>query len=215
MTTVHSKVYIVTGDKERVRGTSQPCTECSNCLEVNCGHCLACREIKSNPGIFNAVCYKRRCSGENPDKPVETTLEDSVEKLLQSPRDGDIIEVQKMKERKRKLEKSSSTIETLKRRKSPGKSLQVSEETNPTVPLSSTYNCYKCPFTMTTRSELYEHYSLKHFYAKIIKKFRPQKVCPNCNFDISSKDIWVCHLGTKHNTVDLFLPEKYKVPVNS
>ena len=145
MTTLHSKVYIVNAEKDRVTEITQPCTKCSSCLEVNCGQCLACREMKSNPGIFNAVCYKRECSGEKSDKPVGNRPDNSVEKLLQSPKDGDFLEEQKIKERKRKLERSTSTTETLiMRRKSSlsltnkysqssydesqGKSLKVSEE---------------------------------------------------------------------------------------
>ena len=44
--------------------------------------------------------------------------------------------------------------------------------------------------------------------------FMYEKVHYQSDINISSKEIWVCHLGTKHNIVDFFLPEEYKVVNN-
>ena len=75
--------------------------------------------------------------------------------------------------------------------------------------------CYKCSQSYRTRSDLYEHYSIKHFYSHIIKTFKPQNVCPipSCNLAISGEKIWICHVGAKHNIVEGFIPKEHRIPV--
>ena len=225
VTKMESKVYIVNPERDRVHGRTEPCNRCSTCLAGNCGDCVACKEMELNVAVLNTLCFRRRCSAQENDKNLDNHSDrDSLEKLLQSHDEKLICE--KKKAKKRKFENFTKT-ESYKRKKVPlvpEIEESAAKEFNETYghkivnsedPPAPEYQCFKCHLVVATRSDLYEHYSIKHFYTKIINKFKPMDVCPKCNFDISSKGIWVCHLGTKHNIVDIFLPQQYRIPFHN
>eukprot|EP00092_Neocalanus_flemingeri_P024545 GFUD01026619.1.p1 GENE.GFUD01026619.1~~GFUD01026619.1.p1 ORF type:complete len:1642 (+),score=519.71 GFUD01026619.1:27-4952(+) len=88
-------------------------------------------------------------------------------------------------------------------------------ESNPDKSRNSSeiLKCFKCAVIFVSRSELYQHYSVKHFYSHIIKTFKPQAICPipSCNVAISKENVWVSHVGAKHNIVEGFIPKEHRI----
>jgi len=95
--------------------------------------------------------------------------------------------------------------------------LHPKSDINPMAMISKTglkeLRCFKCNELFSSRSILYEHYSVKHFYSHIIKTFKPQDTCPipSCNVTISRENIWVSHVGAKHNIVEGFIPKEHRI----
>merc|ERR1719470_637100 len=83
--------------------------------------------------------------------------------------------------------------------------------------ISPVLKCFKCFVIFDSRSVLYEHYSVKHFYSHIIKTFKPQDICPipSCNVAISKENIWVSHVGAKHNIVEGFIPKEHRISASA
>ena len=112
-----------------------------------------------------------------------------------------------------------------------GVSEEFELEDNPCINLSSSvtpspmklvngilhnYSCIYCSIIprpkSICRSELYRHYSIRHFTKQLGEQFgKVGQFCLDCKRDIRTSN-WITHMGQVHGKVEMYLPIQARLP---
>ena len=83
------------------------------------------------------------------------------------------------------------------------------------VAAKNTHKCHICGKLVQCRSNMYGHYSRKHYKEELGNLIGETLKCPVCKVVKASKYDLVVHVGRVHIYLEKFLPKKYHISIQS